>query len=147
MCDYYLFVSESGAKTVLNAAGLTFVAKSLVIKQLRAARDFLFAQKYRFDQGLQFLVFVNFALLILTASDKLKVIFGLNRISEVAALMVVLGFVGTWAFGLFLDKIVHSQQSTESETLKRSLLWQRNFAELEGLKREVRQLRAEIRKR
>ena len=96
MCDYYLFVSESGAKTVLNAAGLTFVAKSLVIKQLRAARDFLFAQKYRFDQGLQFMVFVNFALLILTASDKLKVIFGLDRISEVAALMVVLGFVGTW---------------------------------------------------
>jgi len=108
---------------------------------LRKARDFFFAQKYRFDLGLQFLVFLNFALLILTASDKLKAILGLEHISEVMILLLPLGFIGAWAFGWFLDRVVHSPQTAERESVKRSLVWQENFRKLDGIEAELKALR------
>lgn len=114
---------------------------------LRKIRNGFFAQKYRFDLGLQFLVFLNFALLILTASDKLKALLGLEHISEVVIVMIPLGFVGAWAFGYFLDKIAHSPQTSERETLKRSVAWQENFEKLDRLQEEVRALRKSLEKK
>ncbi|MEW5955540.1 MAG: hypothetical protein AB1626_03320 [Candidatus Micrarchaeota archaeon] len=114
---------------------------------LRKARNFFFAQKYRFDLGLQFLVFLNFALLILTASDKLKAILGLGHISEVMLVLLPLGFVGAWAFGWFLDRVVHSPQTSERETVKRSLVWKQNFQKLDEIGAELKSLRKALEKR
>ncbi|NYZ75479.1 hypothetical protein H0O03_04440 [Candidatus Micrarchaeota archaeon] len=114
---------------------------------LRRARNFFFAQKYRFDLGLQFLVFLNFALLILTASDKLKAILGLEHITEVILVMIPVGFVGAWAFGWFLDKVVHSPQTTERETVKRSLVWKENFQKLDEIDAELKAVRKALEKK
>ncbi|MGC8851124.1 MAG: hypothetical protein ACP5O3_02725 [Candidatus Micrarchaeia archaeon] len=111
---------------------------------LRGARNFFFTQKYRFDLGLQFLVFVNFALLILTASDKLKVFLGLEHVSEVITVMIPLGFVGAWAFGYFLDRVVKSPQTAEREALKRSVAWQELFKRLNEIEAEVKSLRESL---
>lgn len=114
---------------------------------LRGLRNGFFAQKYRFDLGLQFLVFLNFALLILTASDKLKALLGLDRISEVVLVMIPVGFVGAWAFGYFLDKVARAPQTTERESLKRSISWQENFARLGRLEAEIKALRKSLDKK
>ena len=50
-------------------------------------REIFFSQKYRFDLGQSFLVIVNFTLLIITASDKLMIFFGIPRLRE---LMIVI---------------------------------------------------------
>jgi len=59
-------------------------------------REFFFAQKYRFDLGQSFLVIVNFTLLIITASDKLQLFFGIPRLRS---LLVVIVPSASWVSG------------------------------------------------
>ncbi|HEY5615217.1 MAG TPA: hypothetical protein VIL52_04280, partial [Bacteroidota bacterium] len=49
-------------------------------QRLARWREIFFAQKYRFDLGQSFLVIINFTLLIITASDKLSLFFGIPRL-------------------------------------------------------------------
>ena len=63
-------------------------------------REVFFAQKYRFDLGQSFMVAVNFTLLLITASDKLQIFFGIPRLRSMLVLIVPLGFFAVWLFGL-----------------------------------------------
>ena len=113
---------------------------------LTGLREWFFAQKYRFDLGLQFLVFVNFALLIITASEKLKAVFGLEHITELLMVLLPLGFFGAWGFGWFMDSVVKAQTQAEFESGKRSPLWQKSFQASEETRKEVRDLKREIKR-
>lgn len=114
---------------------------------LRPVRDAFYAQKYRFDQGIQFLVFLNFALLVVTASDKLKAFFGIDNTPMLVAGMILAGFVGVFVFGYFLDRFVRQQQRQEMEMGRRSYLWQKTFANEEQILKELAELRKELKKK
>jgi len=88
---------------------------------LSKLRRFVVGQKYRFDLGVQFLVFINFALLVLTASDKLKGIISIQLTTgQILLIAVPAAFVGMWVFGYILDQIVQYQHYQELESQKRS---------------------------
>jgi hypothetical protein len=92
--------------------------------------QFLFRQKYRFDLGIQLLVFVNFAMMCATM---LKV-FGIRGYWMLP--LIVLAFFTVWGMGWFLDVVVKMQRKTEWQATQRSYTWQRfeeNFAKLDEI--------------
>jgi hypothetical protein len=95
---------------------------SPIIKQrLSRFRNIFFREKYRFDQGNAFLVFLNFTLLVISLvrqshGDKNMILY-----------YIILGFIGTWILGYFLDKVVRVQDAQEKIAFKRSPIWQENF--------------------
>jgi hypothetical protein len=105
-------------------------------------REVFFAQKYRFDLGQSFLVVVNFTLLIITASDKLQIFFGIPRLRTVLILIVPLGFIGVWLFGYFMDKVVRAAQMAERQSLKRSELWIKHNEQMDRIEDELKQMRS-----
>ncbi|MBM4161630.1 MAG: hypothetical protein FJ217_11100 [Ignavibacteria bacterium] len=114
----------------------------LTVKQRLARwREFFFAQKYRFDLGQSFLVIVNFTLLIITASDKLQIFFGIPRLRSLLILVVPLGFVGVWVFGYFMDKVVRAAQMSERQSVKRSEVWAHHNAQMDRIEQELRELK------
>lgn len=118
------------------------MASSVTIRQRLARwREFFFAQKYRFDLGQSFLVVVNFTLLIITASDKLQVFFGIPRLRSLLILIVPLGFLGVWVFGYFMDKVVRAAQMAERQAMKRSEVWLRHNEQMDRLEGELKTLR------
>lgn len=104
-------------------------------------RELFFAQKYRFDLGQSFLVVVNFTLLIITASDKLQLFFGIPRLRTILIVIVPLGFAGVWLFGYFMDKIVRAAQMAERQSLKRSELWIRHNQQMDRIEHELAHVR------
>lgn len=115
---------------------------SVTLRQRLARwREVFFAQKYRFDLGQSFLVVVNFTLLIITASDKLQVFFGIPRLRSLLILIVPLGFLGVWVFGYFMDKVVRAAQMAERQAMKRSEVWLRHNDQMDRLERELKTLR------
>lgn len=104
-------------------------------------REFFFAQKYRFDLGQSFLVIINFTLLIITASDKLQVFFGIPRLRSLLILVVPLGFVAVWLFGFFMDKVVRAAQMAERQSMKRSEVWAGHMAQMDRLERDLQQIK------
>ncbi len=109
-------------------------------QRLAKWREIFFAQKYRFDLGQSFLVIVNFTLLIITASDKLQIFFGL-RLRSLLILIVPLGFIGVWVFGYFMDKVVRAAQMAERQSMKRSEMWTNHNAQMDRMERELRKVR------
>ena len=104
-------------------------------------REIFFAQKYRFDLGQSFLTIVNFTLLIITASDKLMVFFGVPRLYSLVLALVPLGFIGVWLFGLFMDKVVRAGQMAERQTVRRSEVWNNHNEQMDRMETEIRQIR------
>jgi len=104
-------------------------------------REFFFAQKYRFDLGQSFLVIVNFTLLIITASDKLQLFFGIPRLRSLLVVIVPLGFLGVWVFGYVMDMIVRAPQMAERQSRKRSEIWSRHDAQMDRLEAELQEIR------
>jgi len=104
-------------------------------------RERFFAQKYRFDLGQSFLVVVNFTLLIITASDKLQIFFGIPRLRSLLIVIVPLGFVGVWLFGYFMDKVVRAAQMAERQSIKRSEVWTAHIEQMDRLENEVQAIR------
>src|SRR3972149_8023376 len=102
-------------------------------RRLARWREFFFAQKYRFDLGQSFLVILNFTLLIITASDKLQVFFGIPRLRSLLILIVPLGFVGVWLFGYFMDKVVRAAPMAERQSMKRSEVWTQHHAQMDRI--------------
>lgn len=98
---------------------------------------FLFHQKYRFDLGHQFLVFLNFTLLLITASDKLRYYTNIPRTWVLVAVAVPLGFAGVWLFGTFLDKVVRYGQAYNIEAAKRNPLIEEQMAQLKRLEEKM----------
>lgn len=112
-----------------------------VRQRLARWREFFFAQKYRFDLGQSFLVIVNFTLLIITASDKLSIFFGIPRLRSLLMLIVPIGFIGVWVFGYFMDKIVKAGQMAERQAMKRSEVWTLHNEQMDRLEREIQEMK------
>jgi hypothetical protein len=110
-------------------------------QRLATWREFLFAQKYRFDLGQSFLVIVNFALLIITASDKLQIIFGIGRLRSLVILIVPVGFLAVWLFGYFMDKVVRAAQMAERQSMRRSEAWGKHNAQMDRIEKEIAELK------
>lgn len=93
----------------------------LIKRKLSRFRTIFFREKYRFDQGNAFLVFLNFSMLVMSlvrqSNGKQNMIFW----------YVLLGFTGTWVLGYFLDKVVRVQDAQEKIAFKRSPIWKENF--------------------
>lgn len=104
-------------------------------------REVFFAQKYRFDLGQSFLVIVNFTLLIITASDKLQIFFGIPRLRSLLVVIVPLGFIGVWFFGFFMDKVVRAAQMAERQSIKRSEVWTNHIEQMDRLEAELKAVR------
>ena len=104
-------------------------------------REVFFAQKYRFDLGQSFLIIVNFTLLIITASDKLQVFFGIPRLRSLLIFIVPLGFIGVWLFGFFMDKVVRAAQMSERQSIKRSEVWTKHNEQMDRLENELQAIR------
>jgi hypothetical protein len=103
-------------------------------------RETFFAQKYRFDLGQSFLVVVNFTLLIITASDKLQMFFGIP-LRSLLSVIVPLAFIGVWLLGYFMDKVVRAPQMAERQSQKRSEVWIRHNEQMERIEEELRHVR------
>ncbi len=101
-------------------------------------REVFFAQKYRFDLGQSFLVIVNFTLLIITASDKLQIFFGIPRLRSLLIVIVPLGFIGVWLFGFFMDRVVRAAQMAERQSIKRSEVWTNHIEQMDRLEAELK---------
>jgi hypothetical protein len=110
-------------------------------KRLAQWREFFFAQKYRFDLGQSFLVIVNFTLLIITASDKLRIFFGIPRLASLLIVIVPLGFIGVWIFGYFMDKVVRAAQMSERQSMKRSEVWSEHNAQMDRIERALKEVK------
>lgn len=91
-------------------------------KGLSDFRKAFFREKYRFDQGNAFLVFVNFALLVISLV-KLS-----NGDNNTVKYYVMGGLFGTWLLGYILDRVVRVQEIQETVSLSRSPIWQENFS-------------------
>ena len=104
-------------------------------------REVFFAQKYRFDLGQSFLVIVNFTLLIITASDKLQIFFGIPRLRSLLIVIVPLGFIGVWFFGYFMDRVVRAAQMAERQSIKRSEVWTKHNEQMDRLEQELKSIR------
>ena len=117
------------------------VQTTTVRQQLARWREVFFAQKYRFDLGQSFLVIVNFTLLIITASDKLSIFFGIPRLRSLLMVIVPLGFLGIWIFGYFMDKIVKAGQMAERQSMKRSEVWTQHNAQMDRLEQEIKEMK------
>ena len=111
------------------------------IQRLARWRETFFAQKYRFELGQSFLVVVNFTLLIITASDKLQVFFGIPRLSSLLIIIVPLGFLSVWMFGYFMDKIVRAAQMAERQVLKRSEVWAFHNEQMDRIENTLKELK------
>lgn len=91
-------------------------------KFLKNFRTIFFREKYRFDQGNAFLVFVNFALLVASLVKQ-----GNGDLSQIKY-YVTFGLIGTWFLGFLLDRIVKIQDIQEKIALTRSPIWKENFS-------------------
>ncbi|MBI3111666.1 MAG: hypothetical protein HYZ01_08845 [Ignavibacteriales bacterium] len=110
-------------------------------QRLAKWREVFFAQKYRFDLGQSFLVVLNFTLLIITASDKLQVFFGIPRLRSLLIVLIPLGFIGVWLFGYFMDKVVRAAQMAERQSMKRSEVWANHNEQMDRMERQIKELR------
>lgn len=110
-------------------------------RRLARWREFFFAQKYRFDLGQSFLVIVNFTLLIITASDKLQIFFGIPRLRSLIVLIVPLGFLGVWIFGYVMDKVVRAAQMAERQSMKRSEVWAQHNEQMDRVEASLEEIR------
>lgn len=107
-------------------------------EKLGMFRNTFFREKYRFDQGNAFLVFLNFTMLV---TSLVKQSHG-NQ--SLVAWYVVLGFTGTWILGYFLDKIVRVQDASERVAFKRSPIWKRNFDHHSQINRKIENINKKI---
>jgi len=111
-----------------------------VRKSLSRWKWFLLTQKYRFDLGHQFLVFINFTLLLIAASDKLRYYTRIPRTWVLIVVAVPLGFAGVWLFGLFLDKVVRYTQALSLESAKRNPILEEQMASLRRIEARLNDL-------
>ena len=105
---------------------------------LSTTRKVFFREKYRFDQGNSFLVFVNFALLVATLIKQ-----GGGNSGNIKY-YVIFGLLGTWFLGYFLDRVVKIQDIQEKVVLKRSPIWKENFQRHDNHNEKLEELIARL---
>jgi len=89
---------------------------------LLSIRKILAENWYRFQLGMSFLTILNFGLLVITASDKIKSILPL-KITELVIILIPLAFIITLIIGYIMESVVKFPQEHEKELLKRSPNW------------------------
>ena len=109
-------------------------------KELSRWKWFFFSQKYRFDLGYQFMTLLNFTLLLITASDKLRYYTNIPRTWILVLIGVPFGFIGVWIFGYFLDKVVRYGQAYNLESVKRNPLWDAQKEQMDRIERKLDRL-------
>lgn len=77
---------------------------------MKGAKRWLFTQEYRFRLGQSLLTFVNFSLLVVSASPKLEWLTGLGRTRYVVMLLVPSAFVCVWIAGWIMDRWLKAPQ-------------------------------------
>jgi len=98
------------------------MTKAKIREDLSRFREIFFREKYRFDQGNAFLVFLNFSLLVATLIRQYE--FDTSYIKY----FIALGLIMTWFLGYILDNVVKVQEIQEKILLKRSPIWQEAFS-------------------
>ena len=109
-------------------------------------REVFFTQKYRFDLGQSFLTILNFPLLIITASDKLMIFFGIERLRSLLVAIIPLGFLGVWLFGTFMDRVVRAAQMAERQNVRRSEVWSHHNEQMDRIEAELASVKAMLEK-
>jgi len=82
--------------------------------------------------------------LIITASDKLQIFFGIPRLRSLLVLIVPLGFLGVWVFGYFMDRIVRAAQMAERQSIKRSEVWAKHNEQMDRLESALNEIRVRM---
>ena len=111
---------------------------------LRKARDFAAEQWWRFLIGIQVLTLVNFVLLVIASSDKLKSIIPVTYTSELVVMLVPLALMGAWGMGLVLERYVKFPQAQEKAAKKRSPTWKENFRKLDEISRRLERIEKKV---
>lgn len=108
-------------------------------------RNWMVGQLYRYFLGISFLTIVNFVLLTITASEKVKHLlpFELNM-SVIVFLLVPLAFVGVWVFGFFMERYVKYPQNQEKEMLKRSPNWSNVHRKLDEITERIKKMEEKV---
>lgn len=109
-------------------------------KELSRWKWFFFNQKYRFDLGYQFLTLLNFVLLVITASDKLRYYTNIPRTWILVVAAIPTGFLGVWLFGFFLDRVVKYGQAYNLEAVKRNPVYDQQKAQLDRIETALSKL-------
>jgi hypothetical protein len=100
------------------------------------ASDIVSLIQYRFTLGIQFITFVNFTLLIITASDKLKTLIPLS-LPVLMILMIPCGLIGMILFGTFLDVIIKYPQRQATLGNKRNPIYDDLFSQLNRIEQKI----------
>jgi hypothetical protein len=82
---------------------------------------FLAQMKYRFDLGQGFLAIVNFAFVVLAASDKISTLTHLPAKITVS-ILVPFAVVSVWLLGYVLDKMQFAQAYQEESNRRNEML-------------------------
>lgn len=96
-------------------------------------KQFFFRQKFRFDLGYQFLAIINFTLLVIAASDKLRYYTNIPRTWILVLVFVPFCFFLVWMFGYILDRLVQYTQGYNLEAMKRNPVWNEQKAQLDRI--------------
>lgn len=110
----------------------------------KRARDFAAEQWWRFLIGIQVLTLVNFALLVVTASDKLKSIIPFYYTSELVLVLVPVALAGAWLAGLVLEKYIKFPQAQERAAKERSPTWNENFKRLDEISERLSRIEKKV---
>jgi hypothetical protein len=86
-------------------------------------------------------------LLIITASDKLMIFFGIPRLRTLLWFIIPIGFLGVWFFGYFMDKIVRAGQMAERQSVRRSEVWQHHNDQMDRIEEQIKELQTLLRQR
>lgn len=113
----------------------------------KKARDFAAEQWWRFLLGLQMLTLVNFVLLVITSSDKLKTVIPVTYTSELVLAMVPVALAGAWFVGLVLERYIKFPQAQERAAKKRSPTWNENFERLGRIEEKLDRLEKKMGKK
>lgn len=97
----------------------------------------IFSQKYRFDLGYQFMAIMNFVLLLITVSEKIKRKIGISQTWLFVILSVLCGLGCVWLFGYFLDKVILYSQSYSMELVSRNPNWWIQMRALQRIEKKL----------
>jgi len=112
---------------------------------LQRLRDFIVEQKIRFDWGSQFIAYMNFMLLIIVASDKIRSLFPFHIGTNTLLIAgIPIAFFFTWLFGYFLDVVVRFPQQQMRTVERRSPAMQDIIERLDRIERKQRKKKISV---
>ena len=96
--------------------------------KITSLRNWFLVQRWRFNKGQSYIAFVNFALLVVTASSKI----GLNSKAEVFGFVSLVIFA-VWFIGYFLDVVVKEQANMERVEASKGMMWNEVLGKLDAI--------------